>query len=663
MALPPFPAPFDLAGAGATPAGLALPDAPLAVLPAQPALGFAEPEETPADRSAVQKLRPGSDAHNKVMQKLTAMLKFSNDHMSTNFSRFRNQELKVQAYLHTQDYDELIETINSSKGAELPEPIQVTVPYTYATLHAAATYIATVLLGRKPIFPMMGVRSTSADSARYMETVIQSQLDANQGMERLWQHIWDSLLYGVAPVKIGWEERRGKTMRMGPGGVRSFADELKYAGNVISAVDPYKFRPDPRVPLHECYRRGDFMFDLIETSATTLLDMEKQNQYKWVREALAKRKSQSTRRNYENSNRGTFGARGAIDPKSLDVPDFVEVAEGTVRLVPKDWGLGDEDTSELWRFVWLPDCQIISAQPHGAIHEHHPYAVGEPTSLGHDFMSMSQAEMISVFQDVLSWLVTSRMENVRASVANSYIVDPSRIEMNDMRSSAIGRIIRMKKSAMGLPVNDAIKQLNISDVTGGHFNDIQTIRLLADAATGVNDNLRGMQSNGGRRSATEARMSMQAGASRLSQLAMRLSGQSFAVMASQMVSNTQQWMPEEFWIEFTGDEGAESIKGDPNKLVGNFNYQISDGSLPLDKGALIDQWKEVMMAVAQDPELRQNWDINEIFRYVAVLGGAKNIETFKKQPMIAPPGVVPDGQPIGPQVPPMPAALAASFTG
>ena len=68
-------------------------------------------------------------------------------------------------------------------------------------------------------------------------------------------------------------------------------------------------------------------------------------------------------------------------------------------------------------------------------------------------------------------------------------------------------------------------------------------------------------------------------------------------------------------------------------LVGSFNYQISDGSLPYDKTAELETWKEILFGVAKEPELRMEYSIAKIFQHVAELGGAKNIDSFKKQAM------------------------------
>jgi hypothetical protein len=431
---------------------------------------------------------------------------------------------------------------------------------------------------------------------------------------------------------------------------------------VIAAVDPYALVPDPRVPLHQCNLRGDFMFCEVVISKTVLMDMEKRGLLKYVGSGYNKIDQHETPVT-ENRRRIKIGIRAEslVEPKN--VTKFCSVREGTVRLVPKQWGLGESDTSQLWKFSWFKS-QIIQAEPLGMIHNMHPMAVTEPTSFGHDFMSVSMHDMIGPFQDVLSWLVSSRMENVRAAINNQFIADPARVDINDVRASPIGRVIRLKQTAQGLPIKEAIEQVIVNDVTRGHLSDIQTIRIIADTITGVNDNLRGIQTAGGRRSATEARQSMQAGAQRLSSMAVRISAQAFAPLCTQMILNIQQFMPDKMWVEMTGDDGSPSSQQlTPEMLVGSFNYQVSDGTLPFDKMALLETWQEILFGVAKDPELRAAYSLPAIFRYVAELGGAKNIDSFKRQAEPAPagnpfvagaavnPGAQPGMMPLGPAMP------------
>lgn len=591
-------------------------------------------EGKPEEERAINKLKPNSDLHRDVLDKLNKMYDFGKREMEKHYSRFNYAEQRIQAWTSVADYNRIMEGVQQNPGALPPEPISVIVPYSYATLHAAATFIAQVLLGRKPVFPLVAARGTEVEKARRMEMALQSNLDASRGQETLWQFAcWDPLIYGFGVAKNQWEERTGQTIRW-IAGARETATETTFAGNVLSAVDPYSFVPDPRVPIHQCNLRGDFMFCEGQISASILKDMEKDQAFKWVDEAISKEKSVNNRMTSsvtENRRRIKIGMRGEALTTPSDVVGFHAVREGTVRLVPKDWKLGDSDRSELWKFSWMRG-QIIQAEPLGMIHNMHPMVATEPASFGHDFMSISMHDMIGPFQDILSWLVSSRMENVRTAINNQFVADPSRVEVNDIRSSAIGRIIRLKQQAMGLPVREAIMQLATQDVTVGHISDIQTMRILADTITGVNDNMRGIQTAGGRRSATEARMSMQAGANRLSQMAIRVSGQAFQPLAQQMIMNIQQFMPDKMWVETTGDDGSpNSLQVTPDMIVGQFNFQVSDGTLPYDKTALVEVWKEVMFGVAKDPELRQNFSLPDLFRYVAELGGAKNIDSFKRQ--------------------------------
>jgi hypothetical protein len=60
---------------------------------------------------------------------------------------------------------------------------------------------------------------------------------------------------------------------------------------------------------------------------------------------------------------------------------------------------------------------------------------------------------------------------------------------------------------------------------------------------------------------------------------------------------------------------------------------VHDGTLPLDRIAMLDIWKEIMLGVLQDPELRQSYSVPKLFEYIAELGGAKNIKSFRIQQM------------------------------
>lgn len=93
-----------------------------------------------------------------------------------------------------------------------------------------------------------------------------------------------------------------------------------------------------------------------------------------------------------------------------------------------------------------------------------------------------------------------------------------------------------------------------------------------------------------------------------------------------MGKNLQQRVDPNFYSRLMGQKGMEGMVID-----GDFYYPINDGTLPLDRAMLLGVWQQILMGVAQDPQLRQVYSLPELFRFVADLGGARNIDQFKVQ--------------------------------
>lgn len=115
-----------------------------------------------------------------------------------------------------------------------------------------------------------------------------------------------------------------------------------------------------------------------------------------------------------------------------------------------------------------------------------------------------------------------------------------------------------------------------------------------------------------------------------------ISSQAMVDEAEQICINMQQLTTEPFMMQVIGADGMQVMSQvSPEQLVGDFNFPVTDGTLPLDKIAILDVWKELFLQVSQNPMLQQMYDINKIFEYVAELSGARNIEKFKMQPQMA----------------------------
>jgi hypothetical protein len=77
--------------------------------------------------------------------------------------------------------------------------------------------------------------------------------------------------------------------------------------------------------------------------------------------------------------------------------------------------------------------------------------------------------------------------------------------------------------------------------------------------------------------------------------------------------------------------GAKYMKIDPESIQGFFDFVPVDGTLPVDRFAQANLWRELMAGMAQIPQVAMQYDLGAIFAYTAKLAGAKSVDQFKIQ--------------------------------
>lgn len=588
----------------------------------------------------IDKLAPNTEAHKRVLTYLLKRLNSSEREMGKFYARWRWNEQRAQAYVALPKYEELLKEANAT-GAP-PKITSIIMPYTFATMATIVTYLIQVFAGRKPMFQISTYNSAAVENAQNMETVLQYNCEHVRLIKHLFQFFSDGELYGVQILRTAWKSKKAMRSKFierpqlgflstpdGSKFVRQREEKIVFEGTEVFAQDPFMFFPDPRVPMSEVSRRGEFVFWRTFEGKHTLKKAEADGDLKYI-DQVPTMQTKGSDTNGGNSNRSLLSG-GDSHPgmyTHLEASsNYYQIDQGTIDIIPAELGLGSSTNIERWLFSIANKTQIIQAEKIELDHGMHPVIVGEPYTLGYGFGQCGISDYLGPVQDTISWFLNSHIQNVRTALNNMFVVDPSLIEMQDLKNPEPGKIIRLKRAAYGRDVRQAVQQLAVSDITRAHINDLDVFMRIGDSLAAVNDNLRGLQDAGGRKSATEARSSMDAAASRLAAHAKLISAQSLSDLAEQMVLNYQQNMSEEFELSLMGPE--KTIRISPEMLVGDFVYPVNDGTLPVDRVALLDVWKEVMMAVMQDPQLRSEYSVPKLFSYVAELGGAKNLESMK----------------------------------
>jgi hypothetical protein len=633
---------------------------------------------TATPKTPIELLAPNSELHQNVLDYLLKRLNYSERSMSAFYPRWNVSEKRVQAYIDLPDYEKQLEAMKKT-GAPTAV-VSITVPYSYATIWTIVTYLVHTFCGQKPIFQVSAYKKEAVEASQYMETLLQYNADHTKMIQHFIQWFLDAEIYGVGAMRNLWKEEKGNRTiwapqpmggLMMPGAPSSLMKQRQlktvYEGNQVTNIDPFMFFPDPRVPMAEVNTRGEFVFWRSYEGKHQLLREQAQGMLMWVDKVPSMPSNRFGSEQSGKSQRGLVAKGDSHAGSERGAPDVgatanIQVDQGTIEIIPSELGLGEGTTPEKWLFAIGNKGQIIQAEPMDMDHGKHPVVVIEPSSFGYAFGQPGTADFLGPIQDTLSWFVNSHIHNVRSALNNMFIVDPSMVEMQDLKNPAPGKLIRLKQAAYGQDVRTALQQLSVQDVTTNHMQSLQMFLRIGDTLAAVNDNLRGIQDSGGRKTATEVRTSGEAGASRLAARARYISSQGVTDLAGQMSLNIQQFMSMEVFLEVVGQDGMKApVPIQPQMVSGDFTFPVSDGTLPIDKTAMLGVWKEIWTAIATNPLLSQQYDAGKIFEYMAELGGAKNIANFKIS--MAPDGQIAQNVAAGNTVPLGPGERAARSSG
>lgn len=590
----------------------------------------------------MSQLNANEETHKKVLAYLIDRLETSERNMGTFYSRWRNAERRLQAYIDLASTEQALKDANDD--GKPPKITSISIPYGFAAIQSIVTFLVQAYIGRKPIFQVGSYQKEYVEPALRMETLIDFNAQTSRLVRELYDFFYNGQVYGCAPIRTEWESKTRPTTitkqvpNLFTGGIefdRSVEDRLVYEGNKGRAWDPYLFFPDPRVPMDRVNREGEYVwwrsfenrFSLLKMSFDGVFDEAA------VRYAVEKLKSLPVNKN-ENSDRnimagGSNFPDNYLDSTTDDAGSMFQLDQGTIDIIPSELGLEGGDRPVRAIFTIAQKGKIIQAEEFAVDHGMHPVVVSEPYSTGRGFGHLSIADYIVPIQDTMSWFVNTRFDNVRRTLNNMFVVNPWLVDTKSLEDQGPGKYIALKKNALGIDPKLAVMPLPVADVTGGHIDNVMVMLRLAEIVVGLGEQLMGRQNTQGRRSATESRTAAESGLSRMSSLTRRISAQALMDLTEQWSSNIQQFLSMEFYLNVVGTEGlTKPIHIPPESVNGNFHFPVHDGTIPMDKVALLDGWQKLLGLVAPDPELRQIVNYPKMVAFTAELGGVKNFETM-----------------------------------
>jgi hypothetical protein len=593
-----------------------------------------------------------SPAHQRLLDLVRSRRSLSARKMATYYPEWTKADRIYAHYVEPGETD--------AQGKRLyPWARAIVVPMSYAIVQTQLAWEMAAFTQRTPIVPLDGLSPEDVKPAKVMEQVLQHEWSSDRMALALYQWLLDRRRYGLGVVWINWARdatrQRVEVPRMLPlpmlgislplGTQWEWQDRVKYEGNRLEPIDPFRFYPDPRMSLADAHR-GEFVGFRTSRHYHELLLLERDGQYANVK-ALPKRPTQSSvattattmePRALDRSSVGLGDWMSQIGPNSVDFQEHGSVTLDVfvLRVVPKDYDLGDARWPQKYVVVVGNEAVVLRAQPFEFDHDELPACVMELSPDRHMFSTPGVVSHLEDLQDYLSWLWNSHAENVRRTLNNQFIVDPSLVEISDLISPQPGLLARLRREAQGRPgsMEQAIKQIPVLDITRTHGQDMSSAIDLMQRVSAAPENLQGVLARG-EKTLGEQQMAVSAAQGRLRLEAQMGWLQGMARATHQRISNIQQFMSESRWVSIVGTypralglpADQKFLRVGPEEVQGQFTYAQPDMIVRQDQPMLM-ALREIWMAVAKEPELRQRFDLVKLMEPIAQMAGIKNLEDY-----------------------------------
>jgi hypothetical protein len=605
----------------------------------------------------------GSEFQRKVLESVRKWMKASSNKMGSLHNGWDANSYIYRGY-RVSDKDD-------RDAVKDGEPPKVIIPLTYAQIQTAISFILSTYTQRENMLELRGQGPEDEKNTFAVTTDLSYQLTKEKFVLKLYFWLLDALKQGFGVVRVEWAEdyaemrvaQQVPDYSLGNMFGALFGKEvpkktsesvervLSYQGCKITNISPYAFYPDPSVSIAN-FQEGMFVATEEEVSISSL--KAKEGEIYFGTDKIPKTMSREMYKERTRRVSGPFNDENGIDDGVTDKDntksDKIIRTEIECTLSEKEasemWGanLGSGTKPVKWLITVANDQKVIRFESKGYLHNRFCYELFEFSPDHDSFFNPGLADTISELQTITTFFLNSHIVNVRKIIANRFIVDPSKVEMDDVKGG--GLYIRTK-GGQG-DIARAIKQLEVHDITSNHVQDMGVLTGLVQMITGVNENALG-QYSAGRRSATEARNVNAGSAARLKMHATLAWLQGIEPLGRQVLSNTRQWRTKEVYEMIVGNMMLDApfeqvILADPTKLAGSYDFVPYDATLPTDRQFQAGVLQELFGMMMSNPNSLQliNKDPIKLLSHIAKLYNIKNLSDFDLTPLPPQPIVAPD---------------------
>ncbi len=625
------------------------------------------------DRPIEERLKYGTSFHAEILSRLNARQRLSEKNISQRWDDWARVDESTTLYVDLARNVRHGDKSTHATKKEMPWERAIVVPMSYAILQTYLTQLLGIFTKRDPILEVRGTGPEDMRSAKIMQAVLAYDQQQSNFLVQLYTVLQDAVKYGMGTFYDCWTDKYGwKFTKRPPDPMADYLGQpqvertwdLLKQHNTVEAVDPRLTWVDPRVSISNG-QKAEFAGHRTFCAYLDLLEGSQQNGGPYFNiDYVAKLGAGGVTR------RDTTVARslkhlqmtGSMDDKDKG---FHCKDSMCIRLIPKDWKLGDGERPEVWQFAWVDKTVIIRAHPSEYQHQELPYAGCESNVDTHVTFNPGAIENLDGLQRFMNWFYNSHVANVMKHLNNSMIYSPTLVEELDILNPTAAGHYRL--SALGekllqegrISMDAVIHQLQKVDVTSGMLGEVNQLFDWGMRMTGASDAMQA-QVTADKRTLGEINQANMGASARMGFYAQLIDSMAINQTTTRWIANRQQFTDKEQYFRISGEFAREmSTTGDPryqngfmmvtpDDLAGNFNYVPRSGPQPSDPADSIQAWmafnealtKGASVLLTQPDAQGRIPDVQELFKEFARTPlGIRNIDSFYKA--LTPPGQAP----------------------
>jgi len=530
------------------------------------------------------------------------------------------QQRKIVEYvkaMHTMSYRRISKRYDAWDQADRAHDVYIdpdatdfrekaVIPDTRAIADTVITYLMAALTGRNPMFQLEGENRKSRKAAMILERVLHQGMRRTAGEAKIAQHLLDIVRYGYAPTKVVWHANSNQ--------------------NRIINHQPRRTFPDPRV----AWGDWDQMQFVVFTDFVTENWLYHSQEYPALDRYRDELRGDTASYGWDGHKNLKQTGQGLTYVPNIGIDDGYRLGNAKAR--DEIWFRvsGDELGLNGIRTIYLS--ATIVDEKYVASFRLNPYGQLLPAVFGglfhdsHKAFSQSLYDLLLPLHDIATWLLRSRVDNVRIALNNLIFADPSRVSIPDLIDRNSFGIVR---TLPGTQPGEGVYIAEVPDVTRGHWSDIAALSDMKQRVSSASDAQQGMPTPDVR-TATEIQRLTQLGSQRLGVTARIISATTMRPMVRMMVSNIQDSLAMEGSLNLGNADVPPMLQSsledgyldyNVNDLQGDISYLVIDGTLPLEPTRNAETWLNMLQILNQSGmmmEFRSDKIVEEAIRSMGI---------------------------------------------